>query len=51
MGKKTQHKMASKQQATATVFAKSCKQATVYTSHKVPLVEALGHPQHSWENC
>ena len=25
-------------------FAKSCKQATVYTSHKVPLLEALGHP-------
>ena len=32
-------------------FAKNCKQATAHTSHKVPLLEALGHPQHGWENC
>ena len=32
-------------------FAKNCKQATVYTNHKVPLLEALGHPQYSWKNC
>ena len=25
-------------------------QATAYTSHEVPLLEALGHPQCSWEN-
>ena len=30
---KTQHKMASKQQAIGQHFAKNCKQATAYTSH------------------
>ena len=25
-------------------------QATACTSHEVPLLEALGHPQRSWEN-
>ena len=25
-------------------------QATAYTSHEVPLLEALGHPLRSWEN-
>ena len=25
-------------------FAKNCKQATVYISHKVPLLDASGHP-------
>ena len=25
-------------------FAKNWKQATVYISHKVPLLEAMGHP-------
>ena len=25
-------------------FAKNSKQATVYISHKVPLLEAMGHP-------
>ena len=25
-------------------------QATAYTRHEVPLLEALGHPQRSWEN-
>ena len=25
-------------------FAKKCKQATAYISHKVPLLEASGHP-------
>ena len=25
-------------------FAKNCKQATVYASHEVPLLEASGHP-------
>ena len=32
-------------------FAKNCKQATAYISHKVPLLEASGHPQNSWKNC
>ena len=32
-------------------FTKNCKQATEYTSHEVPLLEALGHPQYSWKNC
>ena len=31
--------------------AKNCKQATVYTSHEVLLLEALGHPQYGWKNC
>ena len=32
-------------------FAKNCKQATTYTSHEVPPLEAPGHPQYSWKNC
>ena len=32
-------------------FAKNCKQATTYTSHEVPPLEASGHPQYSWKNC
>ena len=31
-------------------FAKNCKQATVYISHEVPLLEASGHPYYSWGN-
>ena len=31
-------------------FAKNCKQATAYISHKVPLLEASGHPYYSWGN-
>ena len=33
------------------LFAKNCKQATGYTSHEVPLLEALGHPQYSWKTA
>ena len=32
-------------------FAKNCKQATVYISHEVPLLEASGHPNYNWGNC
>ena len=32
-------------------FVKNCKQATAYTTHEVPLLEASGHPQYSWKNC
>ena len=31
-------------------FAKNCKQATAYISHKVPPLEASGHPYYSWGN-
>ena len=31
--------------------AKNCKQAIVYISHEVPLLEASGHPWYSWGNC
>ena len=31
-------------------FVKNCKQATAYTSHEVPLLEALGHPQCGWKS-
>ena len=31
-------------------FVKNCKQATAYTSHEVPPLEVLGHPQYSWKN-
>ena len=41
----------STKQAIAKHFAKNCKQATVYTSLKVPLLEALGHPKNSWKHC
>ena len=43
--------MAHKQQAIATTLCKELKQATAYISHKVPLLEASGHPQNSWKNC
>ena len=48
---KQKHKMAHKQQAIATTLCKELKQATAYISHKVPLLEASGHPQNSWKNC
>ena len=48
---KPKHKLACKQQAIEKHFAKNCKQATVYTSHSVPLLKALGHPQYSRKNC
>ena len=48
---KQKHTMAHKQQAIATTLCKELKQATAYISHKVPLLEALGHPQNSWKNC
>ena len=48
---KPKHKMAHKQQAIAKDFAKNSKQTTAYTSHEVPLLKALGHPQYSWKNC
>ena len=51
MGKKHSKKWQASNKLLLQHFAKSCKQATVYTNHKVPLLEALGHPQHSWENC
>ena len=42
---KQKHKMAHKQQAIATTLCKELKQATSYISHKVPLLEASGHPR------
>ena len=48
---KQKHKMAHKQQAIATTLCKELTQATAYISHKVPLLEASGHPQNSWKNC
>ena len=50
VGKNTEQKW----QASNIHFAKNCKQGTVYTSHKVPLLpllEASGYLHHSWENC
>ena len=48
---KQKHKMACKQLAIATTLCEELKQATAYISHKVPLLEASGHPQNSWKNC
>ena len=48
---KPKYKMACKQQAIKKHFAKNYKQEIVYTSHEVPLLDALGHPQYSWKNC
>ena len=41
----------STKQAISKHFVKNCKQATAYTSHKVPMLEALGHPKNSWKHC
>ena len=49
--KKKNTKMASKQESYSKDTVKNCKELTVYTSHKMPLLEASGHPQHSSKNC
>ena len=49
--KKTQHKMASKQQAIATTLCKELQASNcVYKSQGAP-GRGIGPPQHSWENC
>ena len=48
---KQKHKMSRKRRAIATTLCEELKQATAYLSHKVPLLEASGHPQNSWKNC
>jgi len=50
LGKNTEQKWQARNKPIASTLCKEL-QATAYTSHEVPLREALGHPQHSWENC
>ena len=49
LGKNTAQKWQARNNPIASTLCEEL-QATAYTSHEVPLLEALGHPEHSWEN-
>ena len=49
LGKNTAQKWQARNKPIVSTLCKEL-QATAYTSHEVPLLESLGHPQRSWEN-
>ena len=49
LGKNTAQKWQARNKPIVSTLSEEL-QATAYTSHEVPLLEALGHPQRSWEN-